>query len=227
MEYLTQVFQERMADLFFGFFGYFLPKLILVLIIFLIGWVVAVALKKILANFLKIVGLDSFFEKKGWTGTLRKAGVEFSISEFIGEIFKWVIVLFVLLIIGDYLKLESFAQFFQKFLLWVPNLLVAILIFVVMIVLADILGKIFRAWAEGIKISNTGFLEGLIKAAIYIFGIFIILDQLQVGSFVIHSLVTAILATICVSFSLAFGLAGKDIAKEILEEIRSKILPKK
>lgn len=226
MEYLAELFQERMVDLIVGFFGSFLPKLLLVLIIFLVGWVVAVALKKILANFLKIVGLDSFFEKKGWTAALRKAGVEFSISEFIGEIFKWVIVLFILLIIGDYLKLESFAQFFQKFLLWIPNLLVAIFIFVVMIVLADILGKIFRAWAEGIKLSNAGFLEGLIKGAIYTFGIFIILDQLQVGSFVVHSLVTAILATLCLSFSLAFGLAGKDIAKEILEEIKSKIFPK-
>lgn len=226
MEYLAQVFQERMADLIVGFFGSFLPKLILVLIIFLIGWAVAVALKKILANFLKIVGLDRFFEKKGWAGALRKAGIEFSLSEFIGEILKWVIVLFVLLIIGDYLRLESFAQFFQKFLLWVPNLLVAIFIFVVMIVLADILGKVFRAWAEGMKISNAGVLEGLIKGAIYIFGIFIILDQLQVGSFVVHTLVTAILATLCFSFSLAFGLAGKDIAKEILEKIKSKIFPK-
>lgn len=226
MDYLAEIFQARVSELIVGFFGSFLPKLILVLVIFLIGWLVAEALRKILANFLKMVGLDAVFEKKGWTAALRKAGVEFSMGEFIGEILKWVIVLFVLMIIGDYLRLESFSQFLQKFLLWIPNLLVAIFIFVVMVILADILGKIFRTWAEGIKVSNTAFLEGLIKGAIYTFGVFIILEQLQVGQFVVHSLIIAILATLSLSFSLALGLAGKDVAKEILEELRSRFLKK-
>ncbi len=226
MSSLGTIFEERVAEMVVGFFVSFLPKLFWVLVIFLVGWVVAEVLKKILVKILKGLGLDNFFEKKGWQAILQKAELEFSISEFLGAILKWVVVIFVLMIIGDYLGWQSFSQFLQRVLLWVPNLIVAVLIFVVMVIIADILGKIFRAWAEGIKLQYSGILEGMIKAAIYLFGTFIILEQLGVGEFVVNSLAAAILATISLSLGLAFGLGGKEVAREILEGLKNKFFKK-
>jgi len=49
----------------------------------------------------------------------------------------------------DYLSLNSFAQYLNKVVAYIPNAIVAVLILLVTALVADFVGKIIRASAKG------------------------------------------------------------------------------
>ena len=204
----------------------FLPKLIGAVIVFLVGWFFALAIKKLVTEVLKRINLDRFFEKTGWKEALEKAEIKVTLSEFIGEIFKWVLVIVFLLAAVEILGLTQFAEFLKKIVLWLPNLIVAVAIFVVAIIVADILEKIIKASVKKMEVGYAGFFGTLVKGAVYVFSALAILLQLGVTPQIVNALIFGLIGTISLALGLAFGLGGKEAAAKLIEEIRKKISEK-
>jgi hypothetical protein len=204
----------------------FVPKLIGATIVFVIGWILSSIVGKIITQISKKIKLDRFFEKTGWKEALEKAEVKVTFSEFIGQIFKWILVIVFLLASVEILGFVQFADFLKKIVLWLPNLIVAVAIFVVTVVIADILDKLIKASVKRMEIGYVGFLGGLVKGAVYVFAILAILLQLGVTPQIVNALIFGFIFTISLALGLAFGLGGKDAAAKLIEEIRKKILEK-
>jgi len=201
----------------------FIPNLIGAIVVFVVGWFVAVGVGKLVAGILNRLKLDKLFERTGWREALEKAELKVYPSEFIGAIFKWILVIVFLLIAVEILGLPQFAVLLNKLISWLPNLVVAIAIFVVAIILADILDKVIRASIQKIGVKYVGALGAICRWAIYIFAILAILAQLGVAQTLINALITAFLGMITLAFGLAFGLGGKEAAAKIIEDLRKKI----
>jgi len=116
----------------------FVANLVLAIVVFIIGYLISVGIGKLVTEILKSVRFNKLFEKEGWRKALQRANVEVNPSEFIGAIFKWVFVIVSLLVAVDVLRLTAFAGFLTQVLNYVPNVLVAVLVFVVAIVISDI-----------------------------------------------------------------------------------------
>jgi len=216
---------EALQTLWQGFL-LFLPKLIGAVFVFLIGWFVALAVGKLIAGVLKKIKLDRLFEKTGWKEALEKAEIKVSVSEFIGEIFRWILVIVFLLAAVEILGLTQFAEFLKGIVLWLPNLIVAVAIFVVAIIIADILEKVVKASVKKIEVGYAGFFGALVKGAVYVFAALAILLQLGITPQIVNALIFGLIATISLALGLAFGLGGKDAAAKFIEEIRKKISEK-
>ena len=114
----------------------FLPKLIGAIIVFLIGWFISIGIGRLIAEILRRLKIDRIFERTGWKEALEKAELKVNVSEFIGAIFKWILVIVFLLASVEILGLTQFADFLRKVVSWLPNLIVAIAVFVVAIIVA-------------------------------------------------------------------------------------------
>lgn len=204
----------------------FLPKLIGAIIIFLIGWFISVIIEKLVTEILKRLKIDRVFERTGWKEALEKAEIKLNVSEFLGAIFKWVLVIVFLLASVEILGMVQFAEFLKRIVLWLPNLIVAVAIFVVATIIAEILEKIIKASVKRMEISYVGFLGTLVKWAIYIFAGLAILLQLGVTPTIINALIFGLIATTSLALGLAFGLGGKDAAAKLIEDIKRKISEK-
>lgn len=205
-----------------GFIG-FIPKLIGAIIIFLVGWVVSVALGKLVAEILRRIQFNKIFEKGGWKTALEKADIKVDASGFIGAIFKWVLMIVFLLAAVEVLGFVEFADFLTEVLAYLPNVIVAALIFVVTVVITDILQKIVEAAVEGTKIGYRKFAGAIVKWSIWIFAILMILYQLEIGRTFMTDLFKGIVAMIVIAVGLAFGLGGKEVAAGILQDLRRKL----
>ena len=205
----------------------FVANLILAVVVFIIGYLISVGVGRVIAEILKSIKFNKLFEKEGWNKALRAANVTVNPSEFIGAIFKWVFVILSLLIAADILRLTQFSVVLIKMLEYLPNVIVASLIFVVVVIISDIVEKLTRVAVERAKVGYGYFASSIVKWAIWIFAIFLILDQLLPNSLVIKTLYTAIVwgivATISLGVALAIGLGGKDTAAEIIRDIKKKI----
>ncbi len=208
-----------------GFFN-FIPSLLGAIIVFVIGWFIAIIIGKIVAEVLARLTLNKIFERTGWQEALQKAEIKVNPSDFIGAIIKWILVIVFLLAAVEILGFPEFAGFLRSVLSWLPNLLVAVGIFVVAVILADISEKLVRVSVKKIGIDYVGFLGAAVKWAIYIFALLAILVQIGVAPSIINTLLVGFVATIALSFGLAFGLGGRDAAAKIIEDIRRKISEK-
>jgi hypothetical protein len=204
----------------------FLPKLIGAIIVFIVGWFVSVGIGKLIAEILKRLKLDRFFERTGWKEALEKAELKVTVSEFIGAIFKWILVIVFLLASVEILGLVQFAEFLRRIIWWLPNLIVAVAIFVVATIVAEILEKIIKASVKKMEISYIGFLGTLVKWAIYIFAGLAILLQLGVTPTIINTLIFGLIGTLSLALGLAFGLGGKDAAAKLIEDLKRRISEK-
>ena len=74
----------------------FIPSLIGALLVFIIGWFVAVGLGKLIAEILNRIKFNQIFETSTWRKAMDKADLKISPSDFIGSIVKWVFIIVVL-----------------------------------------------------------------------------------------------------------------------------------
>ncbi len=201
----------------------FALQFLLAFIVFLLGWLFAVGVGKIVQELLKRLQLDKITQIEKWEEALEKAEFDSSPSEFIGAICKWILIIVFLSIAVEILGLAQFSAFLNEVIIWLPNLLVAILIFVATVILASFAEKLVRASVHGAKVSYSRLAGAITKWAIWIFGISAVLMQLlpQVGNLILV-LVQGIIAFIVVAGGLAFGLGGKEVAGDVLKDLREK-----
>jgi small-conductance mechanosensitive channel len=201
----------------------FIPVLIGAIIVFVIGWFIAIGVGKLIAEILARLKFNKLFEKTGWKGALEKAELKVNPSDFIGAICKWILVIVFLLAAVEILGFVQFANFLRSVISWLPNLVVAIAIFVVAIILADILEKIVRAGVKKLELGYAEFLGAVVRWAIYVFAGLAILLQLGVTPTIINTLVIGFVGMIALALGLAFGLGGKEAAAKLIEKIGEKI----
>ncbi|MDP3882760.1 MAG: hypothetical protein Q8Q48_01755 [Candidatus Staskawiczbacteria bacterium] len=205
----------------------FIANLIVAIVVFIIGYLIAVGIGRLITEILKSVKFNKLFEKEGWKRALQRANVEVNPSEFIGAIFKWVFVIIALLIAVDILHLTTFAGFLTQVLYYLPNVIVAVLVFVVAIIISDIVEKVVRASVERLKVGYGFVAASIVKWAIWIFTFFLILDQLLPASVLVKTLYTSIVygivGALALGVGLAIGLGGKDTAAKVISEMHKKI----
>jgi hypothetical protein len=208
-------------------FVVFIANLILAVVVFIIGYLISIGIGKLISELLKSVKFNKLFEKEGWRRALQRANVEVNPSEFIGAIFKWVFVIVSLLLAVDVLKLAAFAGFLTQVLDYLPNVVVAVLVFVVAIVISDIVEKVVRATVERLKVGYGYIASSIVKWAIWIFTFFLILDLLLPTSLLIKTLYTSIVygvvGALALGVGLAIGLGGKETAAKVISDMYKKI----
>jgi hypothetical protein len=201
----------------------FIPQLVGAIVVFLVGWIFAIGVGRLIAEILNRLSLDKIFKQTGWTEALEKADLKVSASAFIGGIVKWVLVVVFLLVSVEILGLVQFAAFIKSVLDYLPNVVVASLIFAVTVIVVDIVEKIVRTTIEGIKIGYGQVVSMIVKWSIWIFSSLAILYQLGIARPFMETLFQGLVYTLVIAFGLSFGLGGKDVASEILRDIKDKL----
>jgi len=201
----------------------FLPVLLGAIILFVIGWFISVGLGKLIAEVLKKLRFNKIFDRGDWKNALEKAEIKVDPSSFIGAIVKWILIIVFLQISVGILGWSDFAVLLGKVIGYLPNVVVAALIFVVAAIVADIIQKVVVAAAESARFNYTRAAGAIVKWAIWLFAILAILRQLLIVPEMVDTLFGALVYGVVAVFVIAFGLGGKDVAAEFLQDLRRKL----
>jgi len=201
----------------------FIPNLLGAIVIFLIGWIISVAIGKLVAEILKRIQFNKIFETGDWKKALQRADIKVDASAFIGAIVKWVLMIAFLIAAVQILGFGQLERFFTEVLTYLPNVVVAAFIFVIAVIIADIVEKVVRAAVEGAQMGYGAMVGAIVKWSIWIFSIFAILLQLGIAEALVTIIIQGIVALIVIAGGIAFGLGGKDVAGEILQDLKNKL----
>lgn len=217
-----EVTLAQLQDLWAGLVA-FVPQLVGALIVFIVGWIISMIVGKLVTDVLRRVQFNQLFDREGFRRALERAELKVDPSEFIGGIFKWVLLIVFVLAAVEILGLEELAGFLGKVLAYLPNVLVASLIFVFAVVIADIVGKFLHATVESAQMGSGHYVAAIVKWSIWIFAVIAILLQLGVAKDFLLLVLQGVVAFLVVAGGLAFGLAGKDVAGELLRDLMKKL----
>jgi hypothetical protein len=131
---------------------------------------------------------------------------------------KWFIIVVFLIASFDVLGLTQVTLFLREVVNYLPQVIVAVLILMVAIVVANAMHRIVVASSRAANIKSAEFLGRVTKWAIWIFAILTALFNLGIAPALIQTVVTAIFAGAALALGLAFGLGGKDMAEKMLEK---------
>ena len=202
----------------------FIPKLLIAVIIFIVGWIIAVALGKLISQIVRLFKIDKLFQALGAEEPLAKAGFRLDTGAFVGGLVRWFLIVVFLVAAIDVLGLSQVNIFLREVVLaYLPNVIVAALILVVAAFVADVMQKIVVGSAKAAGVPSTHFLGGITKWAIWLFAILAALYQLGIAGVFAQTLFTGFVAMLAIAGGLAFGLGGKDAAARYVERLRKDI----
>lgn len=218
----SDVITTSFQSLWSGFINV-VPTIIFALIILILGWMVAYALEQVVARLLKVVKLNEGLDKTGALNSFKRAGVNFNASVFVAAFVRWFIFFVFLIAVADVLNLTAFNAFLQRVLLYVPNIVLAVLILLVAAIGGDLLDRFISGSIRAAGFSYGSFVGSVARWSAVIFGLIAALQQLGIASALLQTIVTGIIAMLALAGGLAFGLGGKDMASDILHNLRKKI----
>ncbi|MEZ4210309.1 MAG: hypothetical protein R3B38_01175 [Patescibacteria group bacterium] len=208
-------------------FLYFLPNLVGAIVILLVGWIFAAGLDRLVTQILKQIRLDQTLNKVGTKTIFQKSGFDMEVSEFVGALVRWTILLIAFLAAADVLKLSKVTDFLNNILAYIPNVFVAIGILLIGLFAAHFFSGIVRGTVGAARIHSANLLATVTKWAIYVFTIAVALQQLGIAAIIIDRFLTALFFMFALAGGLAFGLGGQKTAADALDDVRKDLGHKK
>jgi Conserved TM helix len=207
---------QTALDSFFGF----LPKLLGFILVLAIGWIVAKVVKTAVTKLLEKVGLDKALHS-GTTGQyVDRIAPDTSPSRLIGSLAYWFIFLGALAIAVSQLGIAALDNFVAAIGAYLPNIIAAVLIFVVAGAIAAAIGGLV---ARTMGDTPTGKVVGsVVPVLVMAIATFMILNQLQIAEEIVTITYAALLGAAALAMALAFGLGGRDLANRMLSDAYDK-----
>jgi hypothetical protein len=194
-----------------------IPRILGFIVIVAIGWFVSSLLARAVVGLLRAIRFDELMQRSGLADFMNKMGTGIDSVGIVAGVVKWIIRIVVLLVAFDVLGLPAVSDVMRQFLLWLPNLVVAIFILFIGGIAARALGNIVRgATAEG-GFSNPETLANVSRTAVWTFAIVIAINQLGIATNLINTMFTGFVGALAIALGLAFGLGGRDLASRTLE----------
>lgn len=200
----------------------FIPQLLVAVVLLFIGWLLAKLARTGIMRLLSLLKFDRVTERSGLEAFLKQADLDVSVSSILGNLIYWLIILVMIVTVANSLGLHMVADLFNKVVLYIPNVIVAILVLVFGTILARFINRIVFAWLNNVGFTGALTVSTFSEYAMMVFVFFVALEQLQIASELITAAFTIAFGAVGLAFAIAFGLGAKDWAARVIDQAVNK-----
>lgn len=191
----------------------YLPNIVGFLIILLVGYIIARIVKAVVNRVLAKAKVDERLAQTQPGEFIERSSPGGRPSRLVGGVAFWLIFLYALTAAIGALQIPSVTAFMQQVLDYLPNVIVAVLIFVLA---AAISAGVAAAAKKTMGDTPTGKLaETIIPGLVMAIALFMILEQLRIATSIVVITYAALVGMLALAGALAFGLGGRDVAAQL------------
>lgn len=219
----TQTFPDVMTESFnfvWTSLAIYIPRLFLAVALFIVFLMIGATLGGLVSRFVVMLKLESLLAKAGVEAIVRRFGIRFHVGDFIGWLVKWFFIITGLLVAANLLELTQVSNFLTQVLYYIPNVVVAVIILVVGVVVADFLAKATSSSIGASGLHSGPFVAKVVRWAVFIFTFVTAMGQLGVAETFVNTMYVGLVGMIALAGGLAFGLGGKEHASELIEKLK-------
>jgi hypothetical protein len=196
-----------------------IPRIIGFAVVLIIGWIISSLLARGVQALLHAVKFNELARRSGFADFVQKMGVRNDSAGVIASIVKWCVRLITLVVAFDTLGLPAVSNVLNQLLLWLPNLIVALVVLVIGGLAANALSQLVRGTSAKAGFTNSDMLATVTRVAVWGFAIIVAITQLGIATTLINTLVIGLIGAMALAFGLAFGLGGRDRAARMLDSM--------
>src|SRR5438552_535767 len=162
--------------------GEFFPKVMLALVILLLGWLIAKAVRFAVVKALRAINFNVLTEKAGIDAFLKQGGGETDTTDILGLLIYWLTILTALMIAANSVGLIAVTELVVRVVLFVPKVIVAMVILAFGANFARFIGMSVRAYCKSLDMPDASLFGGLARYAIVVFVALVASDHLAWGA---------------------------------------------
>ncbi len=217
--------QEILINIVTGLIGQlvsFVPRLVSSVIILLVGIIVAKLAKKVVQLILTKVGLDRIGEKLNEIDLVRSLDRPIKISAVIAQILFFFIVLIFATAATEMLRVAALTDLIAGVTRLIPKLIVAGIITVVGLLIADSLKKLVISLCQSFNIKGGRMLGTLVFFFLFVITLINALGQTGLNTELLESSFMLLVGGTIFAFAIGYGIASRDVLANILSSFYSK-----
>lgn len=208
---------ESVRDVMSNIAGY-LPTLLAGLIVLVLGAIIAWFVGKLTVRILIFLRLDRIIVRFNWARALEKGDVRHSLFGLIGAMAGCLIFLVFLENAIVLWKLTVLSQILEKFILLIPQLIVAgIIVLIGWAVAAGTSRAVHRALYQE-EFGRARLVAKIVRSAILIIACAIALVELDIAVTIVTGAFLITFGALALSFALAFGLGSRRAVESMWEQ---------
>ena len=188
----------------------FVPAILGALVILLVGGLIAKGIEQVIVKALKMLTLDKIADQIQLSAILTKGGIRRKLSELIGAIVYWIVMLAFVMTALNALNLLVAAELFQQVVEFLPNVIASLFILIVGVFASAFLATTVRTAASNSGIVQAQLLGQATQTIVVIFAAVAALQQLHIQF--VGEVFLIILGGISLGSAIAFGLGCKELA---------------
>ncbi len=201
----------------------FLPEIFAALLVLIIGLIIAKVVAKIVKKILTYTHIDRVMNNSRSIRKLQESGMDLSLSDLIAGVVQWFFIILTFLMVVNILHLDQVNAFLESIILYIPNVVVALIILTIGMMLGRFASDLIRKSSIFPSVKNMApVLSTVAEWSIVIFSVMASLVQLGIASNLIQILFTGLVGALSLAFGLAFGLGGRERVARLLEELEKK-----
>lgn len=188
----------------------FIPNIVIGLVIIVIGCMIGKLVGQIVTKLIASAGLDAKLQ-----GLLDEKSQKFVLSKVTGGVVYAAVVIFFVVEGLNVLKLDVLTEVGASVIAYMPKALAAVLILAAALIVSSMAEKALRR--NGMTTYAV-----VAKAAIIVAGVFMILSELGIASYIVNDTFHLTVLAIAVAFAIAFGIGGREFAAKALKKLEDK-----
>jgi hypothetical protein len=196
----------------------FLPNLLAMLIIILIGIVAARIVRAVVLKLLKAINFDSWSDRMGVTAIMRKGDLWSKPSAAVGAFLFWLLILTAIMAGFSALKIRAIDNLVSQFVLYIPRVISAVLILVVGYIVTGFFSRAILISAVNRGYRFAKLLAEAVRILLILLFVAMALEQLQVAPGIVTSAFSIIFGGIVLALAISFGVGGIETAKKMIEQ---------
>jgi small-conductance mechanosensitive channel len=165
---------------------------------------------------LKAVKFDQLAERLKLTAFMSHSGIQMAPSAIIGRFIYWIFVLLIIASAAETLNWTAVSYQIQRFLDYLPNLITAILVFIVGAYLASLVRDFIRSSMGSLGISTGRILGNAIYYVLFIMVILTAMEQAKIDTRILSTNLLIVIGAIMLAAAISYGYASRDVLSNIL-----------
>lgn len=199
-----------------------LPKLMKALVIFVVGWIIAKMIAKLVRNILVRTPIDSLTKRLNDIDIVSKTGIEIIPSTVLSKMLYYILMLLFTLAATDVLDMPAISELMLSIMAFIPQLISAGIVLLIGIFIADFIKNMISTICTSLGIPSAKLIAGFVFWFIFLTALVSAMTQAGINTEFIMSNLSVMLAGGVFAFALGYGIASKDMMANFLASFYTK-----
>ncbi|BCN92600.1 hypothetical protein THMIRHAM_03850 [Thiomicrorhabdus immobilis] len=193
-----------------------LPDIIVAISLLIIGYLIAVFIKKMAIKLFKKLKFDCAAERIQLTKKLNAIGIKQTASELLAGLFFWLIIFFTLITAAEYIGLTGFVETLTTIAMYIPKLMAALIILVAGLLIAHFMRNALKNSLKNFIPAAANLVASFIYSLMVVIIVLTVLEQLDFDTNLIQMIILVAFTSFALAVALAVGIGSAPQFKKIL-----------